>query len=76
MPTTVLPATVMQARAIRTSAHRGLNDAIWLFGGDAQHISAQISRPAHGVMPAWGLRLDDATVKSLAVYIHDLGGGT
>ena len=53
-----------------------LNDAIWLFGGDAQHISAQISRPAHGVMPAWGLRLDDATVKSLAVYIHDLGGGS
>lgn len=53
-----------------------LNDAIWLFGGDAAHISAQIARPAHGVMPAWGLRLDDATVKSLAVYIHELGGGS
>lgn len=53
-----------------------LNDAIWLFGGTAAQVSAQISRPAHGVMPAWGLRLDDATVKSLAIYVHNLGGGT
>lgn len=52
-----------------------LNDAIWLFGGDADHITAQIKQPAHGVMPAWGLRLDDDTVKALAVYVHGLGGG-
>lgn len=53
-----------------------LNDAIWLFGGDAEHISSQINQPAHGVMPAWGLRLDDTTVKALAIYVHGLGGGT
>lgn len=52
-----------------------LNDAIWLFGGDAEHIAAQIAQPSHGVMPAWGQRLDDATVKALAIYVHDLGGG-
>jgi cytochrome c oxidase cbb3-type subunit 3 len=52
-----------------------LNDALWLFGGDEDHISSQIAYPSHGVMPAWGLRLDDATVKSLAVYVHGLGGG-
>ncbi|MCL4161306.1 UNVERIFIED_CONTAM: hypothetical protein GTU68_045676 [Idotea baltica] len=53
-----------------------LNDAIWLFGGDAAHITSQIKEPAHGVMPAWGLKLDDDTVKSLALYVHGLGGGT
>jgi len=26
-------------------------------------------------MPAWGQRLDDATIKMLAVYVHSLGGG-
>lgn len=53
-----------------------LNDALWLFGGDAEHISSQIKQPSHGVMPAWGQRLDDATVKSLSIYVHGLGGGT
>jgi len=53
-----------------------LNDAIWLFGGDADHIAAQIKQPAHGVMPAWGLRLDDTTVKALTLYVHGLGGGS
>lgn len=28
-----------------------------------------------GMMPAWSKRLDDATIKSLAVYVHNLGGG-
>ena len=28
-----------------------------------------------GVMPAWEGRLDPATIKSLAVYVHGLGGG-
>ena len=53
-----------------------LNDAIWLFAGDEDRINAQIANPSHGVMPAWGLRLDDATVKALALYVHDLGGGS
>ena len=52
-----------------------LADAIWLFAGDAEAINAQISNPKHGVMPAWGQKLDDVTVKSLAVYVHSLGGG-
>jgi cytochrome c oxidase cbb3-type subunit III len=52
-----------------------LNDAIWLYGGSEAELIAQISNPQQGVMPAWGLRLDDATVSSLAVYVHSLGGG-
>jgi len=28
-----------------------------------------------GVMPAWAGRLDEATIKMLALYVHALGGG-
>ncbi|AVX02913.1 cbb3-type cytochrome c oxidase subunit FixP [Maritalea myrionectae] len=52
-----------------------LNDAIWLYGGGVEAISAQINNPQHGAMPAWQERLGDATVKQLAVYVHSLGGG-
>jgi hypothetical protein len=33
-----------------------LADAIWLYGGDKASIMAQINRPQHGVMPAFGGR--------------------
>ncbi|WP_454286970.1 cytochrome-c oxidase, cbb3-type subunit III [Rhizobium arsenicireducens] len=52
-----------------------LADAIWLRGGTEAEIAEQVARPKHGVMPAWGARLGDATVKQLAVYVHSLGGG-
>lgn len=52
-----------------------LTDAIWLYGGDAAQIEAQIWRPRHGVMPAFGGRLDETTIKMLTVYVHGLGGG-
>ena len=28
-----------------------------------------------GVMPAWGSKLDTATIKALTVYVHTFGGG-
>ena len=52
-----------------------LNDAIWLYGGEPEQIAAQIYRPRLGVMPTWQGRLDDETIKMLAVYVHALGGG-
>jgi cytochrome c oxidase cbb3-type subunit 3 len=52
-----------------------LTDAIWLYGGDSASIRKQIVKPSHGVMPAWAQRLDENTIKQLAVYIHSLGGG-
>lgn len=52
-----------------------LSDAIWLYGGSHQELVAQISNPQQGVMPGWGERLGETTVKQLAVYIHQLGGG-
>jgi cytochrome c oxidase cbb3-type subunit 3 len=52
-----------------------LADQISLYGSDLAAIMAQVQRPRHGVMPAWGGRLDPATIKQLAVYVHSLGGG-
>jgi len=53
-----------------------LTDAIWFYGNSPDDIKRQISTPRHGVMPAWGERLGEASVKQLAVYIHSLGGGS
>ena len=52
-----------------------LNDTIWIYGGSHAQIVAQIANPQMGVMPAWGERLGEATVRQLAVYVHQLGGG-
>jgi cytochrome c oxidase cbb3-type subunit 3 len=52
-----------------------LNDQIWLYGDTKQAIVAQITKPKLGVMPTWGARLDNETIKMLALYVHSLGGG-
>lgn len=52
-----------------------LGDAIWLYGSSHDQIMSQIRNPRMGVMPAWGERLGETTVKELAVYVHGLGGG-
>ena len=52
-----------------------LNDKVWLYEGTLASITAQLDKPRHGVMPAWGARLGDTAVKELAVYVHGLGGG-
>ncbi|MFN0043580.1 MAG: cytochrome-c oxidase, cbb3-type subunit III [Alphaproteobacteria bacterium] len=52
-----------------------LADQIWLYGGARHEIAAQIAKPRVGVMPGWQGRLDPATIKMLAVYVHALGGG-
>ena len=52
-----------------------LSDAIWLYGGTKEHVMNQILHPRHGMMPTWEVRLDPATIKQLAIYVHALGGG-
>ena len=52
-----------------------LSDAIWLYGGDLESIIQTVSRSRAGVMPAWESRLEQATLRSLAIYVHSLGGG-
>jgi cytochrome c oxidase cbb3-type subunit 3 len=52
-----------------------LTDAIWLYGPDLGSIVNGLWNGRNGMMPAWVARLDDSTVKALAVYVHTLGGG-
>ncbi len=52
-----------------------LTDRIWLYGGKLEDVIETVSNSRAGVMPAWAERLDDTTIKSLAVYVHGLGGG-
>jgi cytochrome c oxidase cbb3-type subunit 3 len=52
-----------------------LADSVWLYGGTKAAIVESISYGRGGVMPAWEGRLSPATLKLLAVYVHDLGGG-
>jgi len=52
-----------------------LTSNIWLYGGDQKTIEETITNGRGGVMPGWAGRLDPATVKALAVYVHTLGGG-
>jgi cytochrome c oxidase cbb3-type subunit 3 len=52
-----------------------LTDGIWLYGADQATLVETITNGRAGVMPAWGGRLDPATIKALTVYVHSLGGG-
>jgi len=52
-----------------------LTDAIWLYGSNKAAIVESIKTGRGGAMPAWAGRLDPSTIKSLAVYVHALGGG-
>lgn len=52
-----------------------LSDRIWLYGGSQAQVVDSITNAHHGVMPAWGARLDPVTIKMLAAYVHSLGGG-
>jgi cytochrome c oxidase cbb3-type subunit III len=52
-----------------------LVDRIWLYGNSKAAIVESIRTGRGGMMPAWVGRLDAVTIKALAVYVHNLGGG-
>ncbi len=52
-----------------------LASGVWLYGGDKATLVETITHGRAGSMPAWSERLDEATVKMLALYVHQLGGG-
>src|SRR5690606_41926581 len=64
-----------EGKGAREFGAPNLSDEIWLFGSDRETIQQRIHNPMHGVMPAWGGRLDPVTIKRLAAYVHSLGGG-
>jgi cytochrome c oxidase cbb3-type subunit 3 len=52
-----------------------LKSSVHLYGNTRDIVRAQIVNPKQGVMPNWNARLGEATIKSLAIYVHALGGG-
>lgn len=67
-------------KGIREVGAPNLTDVIWLYGGrdgvmSHEEMVAQISKPQQGVMPGWGARLGEVTIKQLTAYVHSLGGG-
>ena len=52
-----------------------LSDELWLYGGEKAAIVETITYSRAGMMPSFYERLDPATIKQLAIYVHSLGGG-
>ncbi|MEL6265927.1 MAG: cytochrome-c oxidase, cbb3-type subunit III [Pseudomonadota bacterium] len=52
-----------------------LNDAIWLYGGTREALTATIQHGRAGVMPSWDHALSEAEIKEVTLYVHALGGG-
>lgn len=63
----------------RAQGAPNLTDAVWLYTRDGGPDAATIRRIVHdgpfGVMPAWAGRLSEADIRSVAAYVHGLGGG-
>ncbi len=52
-----------------------LTDDVWLYGGSREEIRRQIELGRGGVMPSWEARFDPGTIRALAYYVHEMGGG-
>jgi cytochrome c oxidase cbb3-type subunit 3 len=63
------------AKGNRSVGAPDLTDAIWLYGGTHDAVVASVTSAHAGVMPAWHKKLDRATIRMLAAYVHSLGGG-
>lgn len=64
-----------EAKGNRELGAPNLTDKLWFYGSDKKIIMEGIQNGRGGVMPAWGSRLSDPTIKALTVYVHSLGGG-
>lgn len=64
-----------QAEGNRDLGAPKLSDAIWLYGGDRESITYTVVNARAGVMPPWAPRLSEDEIRSVAVYVHSLGGG-
>ena len=52
-----------------------LNNAVWLYGGDADTIRESVYNARFGIMPGFTDRLSEAQIRAVAAYVHQLGGG-
>jgi len=52
-----------------------LTNAIWLYGSDFASIMEGLQNGRGSIMPHFEGRLDETTLRALAVFVHGLGGG-
>lgn len=50
-----------------------LTDGHWLYGGSLDTIIASVHGGRNGHMPTWEQRLTTPEIRTLALYVHDLG---
>lgn len=50
-----------------------LTDDYWVYGGDMQTLVTSIHGGRQGHMPTWDERLSESEIKTLALYVNDLG---
>lgn len=63
----------------RAQGAPNLTDRVWLYAQDnkpdMKMLTEIISKGPFGVMPPWQNRLSEAEIRSVASYVHSLGGG-
>ena len=64
-----------KGKGLREFGAPNLTDKIWLYGGDRGSVYESVFYARAGMMPAWGERLDENTIRQLTIYLHQLGGG-
>lgn len=50
-----------------------LTDSYWIYGGSMDTIIASVHGGRQGHMPTWDERLTTAEIRTLALFVHDLG---
>ena len=61
------------AKGNRDVGAPNLTDAHWIYGGDLDTIITSVHGGRQGHMPTWDERLTTAEIRTLALYVHDLG---
>jgi cytochrome c oxidase cbb3-type subunit 3 len=70
---TCAPCHGENAQGKRDVGAPNLTDAQWVYGGDLDTIIASVHGGRQGHMPTWDERLTTAEIRTLALYVHDLG---
>jgi cytochrome c oxidase cbb3-type subunit 3 len=71
--TTCVPCHGENAQGKLDVGAPNLTDPYWVYGGDLDTIIASVHGGREGHMPTWDERLTTAEIRTLALYVHDLG---
>ena len=71
--TTCVPCHGDDARGKKDVGAPNLTDAHWLYGGDLDTITASVNGGREGHMPTWNGRLTTAQIRTLVLFVHDMG---